>query len=63
MTYVQDYLPGMEDKDLIYPPEIIHGIPDRAGEFYTFCCGMTLFELPRTDRITLDISHVTCGTV
>jgi hypothetical protein len=34
--------------------EIVHLIAD--GEAVTSCCGRTPFELPRTDRITVDPS-------
>jgi hypothetical protein len=32
--------------------EVTHLIAD--GEAVTFCCGRTPFELPRTDRLTVD---------
>jgi hypothetical protein len=39
--------------------EIVHHCPlDGCG--VTPCCGMTPFELPRTDRMTSDPSLVTC---
>lgn len=60
--YVQDALSGMEDETLFYP-EVIHGFLDRVGQMSTVCCGRTMFELPRGDRITLDIDRVTCGYV
>jgi hypothetical protein len=59
IEYVQDELPGMEDENQ-FRPEIVHLCPLRAG-LLTPCCGYTVFELPRTDRITLDINLVTCG--
>jgi hypothetical protein len=62
VTYVQDPLPGMEDESRFYP-ETIHGFLDIVGQQTTVCCGRTMFELPRGDRITLDIDRVTCGLV
>lgn len=40
--------------------ETTHDCP-REGEAVTLCCGRSPFELPRTDRLTLDASLVTCG--
>lgn len=40
-------------------PEITHQCPP-DGRGFTPCCGKTPFELPRTDRMTLDPSLVTC---
>lgn len=31
-----------------------------TGQFYAPCCGLTPFELPRTDRVTEDSALVTC---
>jgi len=39
--------------------EITHSCPPE-GQYLTPCCGKTPFELPRTDRMTLDPSLVTC---
>jgi hypothetical protein len=39
--------------------EIIHLCPP-DGMIFTPCCGETPFDLPRTDRMTLDPSLVTC---
>ena len=39
--------------------EIVHACPPDGGGL-TPCCGKTPFELPRTDRMTLDPSLVTC---
>jgi hypothetical protein len=39
--------------------EVTHQCPP-DGQGFTPCCGKTPFELPRTDRITLDPSLVTC---
>jgi hypothetical protein len=38
---------------------VTHRCPPR-GEILTPCCGQTPFELPRTDRMTLEPSLVTC---
>jgi len=40
--------------------EVTHACPP-DGQFLTPCCGMTPFELPRTGRMTLDPSLVTCA--
>ena len=39
--------------------EIIHACPP-DGEYLTPCCGHTPFELPLTDRMTMDPSLVDC---
>jgi prevent-host-death family protein len=39
--------------------EITHQSPPE-GEYVMPCCGLTPFEAPRTDRMTLDPSLVTC---
>lgn len=41
------------------PVETTHLIAD--GDAVTLCCGRTPFELPRTDRITVDPALRTCG--
>lgn len=38
--------------------EPVHLIAD--GEAVTSCCGRTPFELPRTDRMTVDQALATC---
>ena len=40
--------------------EKVHDCP-RNGESVTLCCGRSPFELPRTDRMTLDPDLVTCN--
>ncbi len=40
--------------------EVTHKCPP-VGTGVTPCCGKTLFELPRIDRITEHSRHVTCG--
>lgn len=40
-------------------PEITHRCPP-DGEWEMPCCGLTPFEAPRTDRMTLDPAFVTC---
>jgi hypothetical protein len=40
-------------------PEVTHACPPE-GEGLTPCCGRTPFELPMTDRMTLDPALVTC---
>ena len=40
--------------------ETTHACPP-AGSGLTPCCGRTPFELPRTDRLTVDGTQVTCG--
>jgi hypothetical protein len=40
-------------------PEIVHRCPPK-GSGVTPCCGMTPFELPRKDRITVNPKLVTC---
>ena len=42
------------------PSEVTHLCPP-GDEGWTPCCDRTPFELPRTDRITEDVSLVTCG--
>lgn len=39
---------------------LVHLCPDH-GKAVTPCCGALPFELPRTDRITLNPDDVTCG--
>jgi len=39
--------------------ETVHQCPP-DGRYFMPCCGLTPFELPRTDRMTLDGSLVTC---
>lgn len=41
-------------------PEIVHRVKD--GFSYTSCCNKNVFELPRTDKITVRDSLVTCPT-
>lgn len=41
-------------------PATVHASP-RKGSGLTPCCGRTPFELPRTDRISIDPFTVTCG--
>lgn len=41
------------------PAERVHLIAD--GEAVTSCCGRTPFELPRTERITVDPAWANCG--
>lgn len=41
-------------------PSTVHRCPPH-GESLTPCCGRTPFELPRTERITVDDLLVTCG--
>lgn len=43
----------IESEELHAPPE--------SGETASPCCGRTLRQLPRYDRITLDDALVTCG--
>ena len=43
--------------------EVTHQCPvpfADGGDGLMPCCGLTPFEAPRTDRITLDPSQVTC---
>jgi len=42
-----------------YHRETVHACPPE-GKGFTPCCGRTPFDLPRTDRMTLDSSLVTC---
>lgn len=44
---------------LVLSDEIVHQIPE-SPLAVTPCCGRTVFELPRTDRLTTD-GYVTCG--
>lgn len=39
--------------------EVTHDCP-REGERVTLCCGRSPFELPRTDRMTVEAALVTC---
>jgi hypothetical protein len=39
--------------------DVIHVCPP-DGYATTPCCGKSPFDLPRTDRLTLDPSRVTC---
>lgn len=41
------------------PTETTHDCP-RDGEAVTLCCGRSPFELPRTDRMTVEAALVTC---
>lgn len=48
------------DQALVYRPgEVTHRCPPK-GEGTTPCCGRTPFELPETDRLTVDDALVTC---
>lgn len=40
--------------------EVVHWCPPR-GSGLMQCCERTPFEVPRTDRMTLDEELVTCG--
>jgi hypothetical protein len=40
--------------------EVLHAQPE-AGLSFSPCCGRTLTELPRYDRVTLNPELVTCG--
>jgi hypothetical protein len=50
---------------LLYNPEnvaeVTHACPPDDGGGLMPCCGLTPFEVPRTDRMTLDPELVTCG--
>lgn len=46
-------------EDTAPPTEVTHACPP-GDAACTPCCGRTPFELPRTDRLTLDPSLVTC---
>jgi hypothetical protein len=39
----------------------IHGMERNTG--LTACCGKTPFELPRMDRLTVDMDKVTCKII
>jgi hypothetical protein len=39
---------------------IIHEAPYPSGPAVTPCCGRTVFELPKTDRMTTQPHKVTC---
>ena len=41
-------------------PEVTHLCPPDGGGLMP-CCGLTPFEVPRTDQMTLDPALVTCG--
>lgn len=41
------------------PTPTVHACPPE-GEAVTPCCGVTPFELPRTDRLTQEPAEVTC---
>ena len=43
------------------PAEVTHQSPPEGGVMP--CCGLTPFEVPRFDRITLDPALVTCQVV
>lgn len=43
------------------PPELTHACPQDGDGGLMPCCNLTPFEVPRTDRITLDLELVTCG--
>lgn len=40
-------------------PSVVHLCPS-VGSGLTQCCGVTPFELPRTDKLTRDSTLVTC---
>jgi hypothetical protein len=40
---------------------VTHACPPDGGGLMP-CCGQTPFEVPRTDRMTLDPAQVTCGS-
>jgi hypothetical protein len=43
-------------------PEVIHHCPP-DGRRATLCCDQTPFDLPRTDRLTLDAALVNCPAI
>lgn len=47
---------GDQARDM--PP--VHMCPPAEGEFVTPCCGVTPFDLPAGERITLRREQVTC---
>jgi hypothetical protein len=49
--------PELYDQDA---DSIVHWAPDDYSSGVTRCCARTPFELPRTDRLTLDDNVVTC---
>jgi hypothetical protein len=51
--YTQDMLPGFE---------VTHLCPLDGGQV-TSCCDQTPFDLPRTDRLTLDAALVNCPAI
>ena len=42
------------------PPEVTHQCPPDDGGGLMPCCGLSPFEVPRTDRTTLHPALVTC---
>lgn len=51
--------PVSEEREQIEAVELTHGCPYLGGHV-TPCCGRTPFELPVTDRMTVDPRLVTC---
>jgi hypothetical protein len=41
--------------------DVIHQCPQDGDGGLMPCCGLTPFEVPRTDRMTLDPALVTCS--
>lgn len=54
----EDQMTGMWCRLKAAEPEVVHVVAD--GEAVTSCCGRTPFELPRTERITVDPALLTC---
>jgi hypothetical protein len=42
------------------PREVVHACPAR-GYGAMECCGVLVFDLPMSDRVTTNPDHVTCG--
>ena len=43
------------------PPEVTHECPPDGAGGVMSCCGLTPFDVPRSDRMTLNPALVTCG--
>lgn len=53
-------VPGAE-LGVAEPPGVTHACPPEGTGGLMPCCGLTPYEVSRTDRMTLDPSLVTCG--
>jgi hypothetical protein len=58
---IEKHLTALRDElaALVEPGEVVHLCPEAGGAMR--CCGLTPFDVPRSDRVTTDPQLVTCG--